>query len=121
MQPSPIRVAKVPRGIFGRLGGVNDFCISIPAYDIASSRKVLDDMIDNVLETCVADPRWLFLSITALVFVVFIVLFRRTVGVCSAGHRIYTDGVFDSILHDVDDFGCGTYNSIRSQSTGVDC
>lgn len=61
-------------------------------------------------------PVFLFMSVSTFVLVVVAVPFCSFAKVCSAGHSIYTDCVFDSILNDVDDFRSDSYNLIRSQS-----
>lgn len=61
-----------------------------------------------------------FVSYVALVVVLFAVLFRGFVGIHSACHPIYTDGVFNSVLRDANDLGSDSYNSVRSKSTGAE-
>lgn len=52
-----------------------------------------------------------FLSVVAIVFVLFAVSFRVLVGMCRAGHPIYTDGISDSFLQDANYFGSDAYIS----------
>lgn len=117
----PIRVTEVLENIFGRFSGVIAIVISIPAYDVASScrcLRVADDTIDNELAIYVWIAVYLFLLVFAVFVVSFAAPFSGFVGVCSAGHPIYADGVFDSVLHDPSNLGSDTYNLIRTKSTG---
>lgn len=92
--------------ILGRLSGVMFFGVSVPAHDVAVSRRcveVSEDIIDRVLENSVVILRCSFSSVVALIDFAFAVFFCGCVGVFNACHWTNVDGVINFILHDVDD------------------
>lgn len=106
---------------FAPLGSVIIFGVSRPSYGAASSRRCLevaDDTIADVVAIYVGVHACFLLFVTpvfTLVTVDFDILFCDVVRVCSAGHPIYPDCTFDSVLHDANNLGSKTYNSIQSQ------
>lgn len=94
MHPSPICLTRVSKTIFGRLGFVIVFAISIPAYDVSHSHQSLevpDSMINKVLTNCIRILGILCLSFVPLAVNVFVAPFRSFIGAYSAGYPIYTD------------------------------
>lgn len=84
---------------------------------------VADDTIQGVLLTFLRGQSCLLLFIKS-VFVLFVdalcIPFRGRVEVCSASNPIHVHGIFNSVLHDDNDFGSDTYNPIWSQPMGVE-
>lgn len=79
MYPSLIFVTEVPGDVFGRLGDVTVFCVAIPTYVVARScrcSEVLDNIADNVVETCVEVLGCLSLFVVVLAVDMFVVALR---------------------------------------------
>lgn len=118
----PLRVTKVVENVHGRLDGVIIFSISVPSYDVASYRlhlEVSDDMIVNVLATCIGSRaiRKCWHSCLLLLCSSFSVEKRSG---CAARlvQFIFTEFSISPCI-DEDDFGSDAYSSIRFQSTEV--
>lgn len=110
---SPIHVTKVPGDVVTQCSSFVVFGISIPMYNVASScwcPKVSDNVSGDALTICARVPPFSPLSVVVLITFVLLIHVFDLVRVCRAGYVIYTDGVFDSVLRDLDDFRPDTYN-----------
>lgn len=79
-----------------------------------SSRRcfeVADDTIDNVLAIYVKSQSCSSLAgkpVVAVVVLALAILLRDSLGVLSTGDLIYANGIFESVLHESNDFGSAT-------------
>lgn len=121
MQSSPIPIQEVLGNFFGLFSSGILLSKFLVAYNIRSSGRfleVVDDTINDILA--------IFWGAT----VVFIVCYARRrpgcvcachyfpcpLAVSSSSHHIYSGGIFDSVLHDANNFRSDTYHTILSQS-----